>query len=84
MTPRQAEVLDAVRTAIAAAGYPPTLRELARLTGLSMTRVRQHLAALVAAGAIHREEGTARGIRVLTAQAAAAEPPAAEPPKIAV
>jgi repressor LexA len=64
LTPRQQTILDAVERLISAAGYPPTVRELALDVRLSRTRVRQHLAALQARGAIAREPATARSIRI--------------------
>lgn len=46
-------------------GYPPTISELSRETGVSTKQVRTDLAALEAAGFIERDPGTGRGIRVV-------------------
>jgi len=66
LTPRQTSVLHAVETLTAQQGYPPTSREIARYAGLSESRVRQHLEAIEHRGAISREVGTARGIRIVS------------------
>ncbi len=65
-TPRQTDVLQAVEELTARLGYSPTISELAEETGLSKTRVRQHLDRLEATGLIAKDEGTARSIRVIT------------------
>jgi repressor LexA len=67
LTPRQTEVLQAVADLTAKAGYAPTSRELASAVGVSETRVRQHLEVLEARGAILRDVGTARSVRLSTA-----------------
>lgn len=64
LTARQNDVLRAVRELTARQGFPPSGREIAAETRLSPSRVRQHLDALAARGAIAREPGTARGIRL--------------------
>lgn len=64
LTPRQNAVLSAVKRLTFQAGYAPSIAELARYNGLSETRIRQHLANLVAAGAIGMEVGTARSITI--------------------
>ncbi|MGA2035870.1 MAG: helix-turn-helix domain-containing protein [Thermoguttaceae bacterium] len=65
LTPRQAAVFDCLQALAADLGYPPTSREIAARAKLSDTRARQHLAALEARGAIQRDPGTARGIRIV-------------------
>ncbi|MFZ4064510.1 MAG: repressor LexA, partial [Candidatus Nanopelagicaceae bacterium] len=35
LTPRQAKILDAIRTAIETNGYPPTMREIGQAAGLA-------------------------------------------------
>ena len=65
LTPRQAEILEAIRAHIAEYGRPPSQPELARTLGISSTNaVFKHLAALERKGAIEVDEGIARGIRV--------------------
>lgn len=66
LTPRQAEVLAAVRAHLKATGLPPTRAELARALGFgSPNAAESHLKALARKGAVALAPGTARGIRVL-------------------
>ena len=63
ITERQAEILGKIREHIDKHGYPPTLREIGRATGLrSLSVVDHHLRKLVAAGQIVRHRDVARGI----------------------
>lgn len=64
-TPRQAVVLDAIRTLTARLGFAPNIKEVAEKAGLSPSRVCQHLDRLKSLGLIAREPGTARSIRVI-------------------
>ena len=65
LTPRQAEILEAIRDHIAEHGRPPSRPELARAMGIASTNaVFKHLAALERKGAIALDAGFARGIRV--------------------
>jgi repressor LexA len=65
LTPRQAEILEAIRRHIEDEGRPPSQPELARALGLASTNaVFKHLAALEKKGAIELTPGIARGIRV--------------------
>src|SRR5512142_3477426 len=65
LTPRQAEILEAIRSHIAEHGRPPSRPELARALGLASTNgVFKHLAALERKGAIALDPGLARGIRI--------------------
>jgi repressor LexA len=65
LTPRQAEILQAIRRHIAEHGRPPSQPELARTLGLASTNgVFKHLAALERKGAIGLDAGVARGIRL--------------------
>jgi repressor LexA len=65
LTPRQAEILEAIRDHIAEFRRPPSQPELARSLGLSSTNgVFKHLAALEKKGAIELSPGLARGIRI--------------------
>jgi repressor LexA len=66
LTDKQVAVLGAICQAIRANGYPPTLRQIGDAVGLTnVTAVRNHLMALEKKGAIRRDAGVARGIRVL-------------------
>lgn len=65
LTPRQAEILEAIRDHIAKHHRPPSQPELARTLGLASTNgVFKHLAALEKKGAIELAPGLARGIRI--------------------
>ncbi|MGE5097023.1 MAG: transcriptional repressor LexA [Betaproteobacteria bacterium] len=65
LTPRQAEILEAIRSHIAEHHRPPSRPELARLLGIASTNgVFKHLAALERKGAIELTPGSARGIRI--------------------
>lgn len=74
LTPRQNAVLHTVQRLATDRGFPPTAVEIAAAVGLSETRVRQHLDALETRGAILREPGTARGLRVTTGDRAPLPP----------
>jgi len=61
-----AVVLAAIEQYLDEHGYPPTVRELSVLCGITSTSVvSYHLWRLVAAGAIERDPGVSRGIRVV-------------------
>jgi len=65
LTPRQAEILEAIRRHIAENRRPPSRPELARSLGLASTNgVFKHLAALERKGALELSPGSARGIRL--------------------
>ncbi len=65
LTPRQAEVLAEVRRFLAEKGYPPSLRELAEVLGVSgTTAVDYHLERLRTKGRIERDPRVSRGIRI--------------------
>src|ERR1700681_1830350 len=65
LTPRQAEILEAIRSHIEEHHRPPSQPELARALGLASTNgVFKHLAALEKKGAIQLSPGIARGIRL--------------------
>ena len=64
LTPRQAKVLQLVRDAIEAAGYPPTRAEICRAMGFSSPNAAEkHLRVLERKGAIEID-GSHRGIRL--------------------
>jgi repressor LexA len=66
LTDRQQEILEYVSSFTRDAGYPPTVREIGRATGLRSPRsVSQHLQALERKGFIHRGKEKSRAIRVL-------------------
>lgn len=50
LSPRQAEVLDTIRRAVAALGEPPTAGAVGRHLHVSRERVRQHIETLTARG----------------------------------
>lgn len=65
LTPRQQQVLDAVKAHIDAKGMPPTRAELAVTLGFSSSNAAEdHLQALAAKGAITLTRGISRGIRI--------------------
>jgi repressor LexA len=66
LTPRQAEILEAIRQQIAETGVPPSRPELAKALGIASTNgVFKHLDALAKKGAIELIPNSARGIRVM-------------------
>jgi repressor LexA len=68
LTPRQAEILQLIRDAIEATGYPPTRAEIAMAFGFrSPNAAEDHLRALERKGCISIEPGAARGIRLAEA-----------------
>lgn len=68
LTARQREVLEAIREFQIRKGYPPSIRELGKILGISSLRgVTIHLDAIQKKGWIERES-TSRSIRLLTAQ----------------
>ena len=65
-TPRQQQVLDAIRDHIRILGFPPTLRELGAMLGLrSSATVAHYLEVLEQKGYIQWERGKARTLRLL-------------------
>jgi repressor LexA len=65
LTPRQAEVLRAIRDFVQAAGFPPTRAELAKLLDFrSLNAAEDHLKALARKGFIDILPGASRGIRL--------------------
>jgi len=66
LTIRQKEILEYLATFTREAGYPPTVREICRATGLRSPRsVSQHLQALEKKGYIQRGRDKSRAIRFL-------------------
>ena len=65
LTPRQAQVLEAVRRFLREEGRPPTRAELARVMGFrSPNAAEAHLRALARKGALEILPGASRGIRL--------------------
>jgi repressor LexA len=65
LTPRQAEVLQAIRDFVQAAGFPPTRAEIAKLLDFrSLNAAEDHLKALARKGFIDILPGASRGIRL--------------------
>ena len=72
LTPRQAEILNWIRSFVAQRGSPPTRAELASAFGFaSPNAAESHLRALARKGAISLAEGRARGIRIAPSLATA-------------
>jgi repressor LexA len=66
LTNRQKEILEFLGAHTRDLGYPPTVREICRATGLKSPRsVSQHLQALERKGYIHRGKDKSRAIRFL-------------------
>lgn len=66
LTLRQREILEYMGSFTRDSGYPPTVREICRATGLKSPRsVSQHLQALERKGYIHRGKDKSRAIRFL-------------------
>lgn len=68
-TPAQLRILRLAREHAARRGYPPSLRELADAAGITFAAVRKHLLRLAEQGLIDLPERTARGIRLVGAEA---------------
>lgn len=65
LTPRQAQVLELIRSHIESTGYPPTRADIAQRLGFrSPNAAEEHLKALARKGAIEMVPGTSRGIRL--------------------
>lgn len=65
ITPRQKEILTAVRLFIKTEGYPPTRLELANIFDMNPNAANDHLLALQRRGHISIVPGVSRGIRLL-------------------
>lgn len=64
LTDRQEQILRHIRRAIAVEGDAPTVAELASAVGMRPSSVHYQLRELETKGAIVREPGSARGIRL--------------------
>jgi repressor LexA len=68
LTSRQSEILELIRSCIAADGRPPTRAEIARRLGFrSANAAEDHLRALARKGVIELLPGASRGIRLVDA-----------------
>lgn len=67
LTPRQRDVLDAIRAGIHANGLPPMLHEIGAAVGLTKGTVSQHVRALAAAGYVRHRPGAVRAIQLCDA-----------------
>ncbi|MFV2000000.1 MAG: transcriptional repressor LexA, partial [Acidimicrobiia bacterium] len=66
LTTRQREILDLIRTTVANRGYPPSVREIGDVVGLSSpSTVHSHLSTLAAEGYIRRDPSKPRAIEVI-------------------
>lgn len=63
-TARRVQVVEVIRESLRDRKYPPTVAEIAQATGVSNRQTRTDLAVLAAAGAIERDAGVPRGIRI--------------------
>jgi len=65
LTPRQAKILDVIRTAIETNGYPPSMREIGQAAGLaSPASVSYQLETLVEKGFIRRDATKGRALEI--------------------
>ena len=64
LTARQRKVLDFIVEYISKKGYPPTIREVGAGFGFSEKAANDHIIAIEKKGYIHREEHSARSIRI--------------------
>jgi SOS-response transcriptional repressor LexA len=65
LSPRQAELVAVVERLTAQAGYPPSCREIAAVMGVHYSRAHQLIASAAARGAVARDPGKMRSVRVL-------------------
>jgi repressor LexA len=65
LTPRQAEILELIRSQLEATGFPPTRAEIARHLGFrSVNAAEEHVKALAKKGLIELVPNASRGIRL--------------------
>jgi repressor LexA len=64
LTPRQLEILTAIRDGIRSNGYSPTMQELADMLDISKVTVFEHVSALVKKGLLRRLPHRARSLEV--------------------
>ncbi len=69
LTPRQAEILELIRSHVEATGFPPTRAEIAQALGFrSVNAAEEHVKALVKKGLIELLPNASRGIRLTQGQ----------------
>lgn len=67
LTTRQREILDLISATVADRGYPPSVREIGDVVGLSSpSTVHSHLSTLAAEGFIRRDPSKPRAIEVIS------------------
>jgi repressor LexA len=64
VTATRAKVLAAIRTLTAELGYAPSLREIGTHVGLNLSTTAYHVGELAEAGAITRQPGIPRSIKI--------------------
>jgi repressor LexA len=66
LTPRQAEILEVIRSFTEDSGFPPTRAEIAKIFGFkSANAAEEHLRAMARKGVIEIVPGASRGIRLI-------------------
>lgn len=66
LTHRQREILELISSTVAQRGYPPSVREIGEVVGLSSpSTVHSHLSTLAAGGFIRRDPSKPRAIEVI-------------------
>ena len=79
LTPRQRLVLETIRAAVEAKGYPPSMREIGQAVGLtSPSSVKHQLMALERKGYVRRDPNRPRAIEVVLRDEPEAAPSATE------
>jgi repressor LexA len=80
LTPRQRRILDVIRDAVSARGYPPSVREIGEAVGLtSSSSVAHQLKTLQAKGYLRRDPNRPRAVEVLPTGGATVHEDAHEP-----
>lgn len=65
LSPRQAQLVEVVEQLTAKTGYPPSSREIAAEMRVHPSRVNQLIATAAARGAVTRDPGKMRSVRVV-------------------
>ena len=65
LSPRQRQLIEVVERLTSDHGYPPSCREIGAAMGVHHSRAHQLIAAAAARGAIVRDPGKTRSVRVL-------------------
>lgn len=64
LSPRQAQLVATIEALTASRGFSPSVRELAAAMNISVARAAQLVASTEAKGALTREPGVARSLRI--------------------